>query len=277
MNGTDLFNDLSEHVTLRITSCNTVLHPAGWMESKSHLNYDLWLIEEGAVQLSVGEYMHTALPGDLVLFYPHLAYTAANGETPCRFIYMHFDFGLGEQKRILDSFPLCGVVPARLVQEETERLRHLFRTHQHASGMSGMRLKGYLLLLMARIMEAYGAGEYKGELAVDGARQVHAGRLLLLRATIDYVRNNLHRPIRIEELADVAGMSEKYFIRYFKQALGVTPGQFIYQLRMNRAREMIYSGRYSIQQISALLGYPDPYSFSKAFKKHYKVPPSKFV
>jgi AraC family transcriptional regulator len=72
-------------------------------------------------------------------------------------------------------------------------------------------------------------------------------------------------------------MSEKYFIRYFKQALGVTPGQYMIQLRMNRARDLVYTQRYSMQQVASLLGYPDAYSFSKAFKKHYKVPPSKFV
>ncbi|MGO4374436.1 helix-turn-helix transcriptional regulator, partial [Paenibacillus sp. MCAF20] len=87
----------------------------------------------------------------------------------------------------------------------------------------------------------------------------------------------LHQPVRIGELAELAGMSEKYFILYFKQALGITPGSYIYQLKMNRARELLYSRTFSIQQIAGLLGYPDPYSFSKAFKKYYKVPPSKFV
>ncbi|MBO1515444.1 helix-turn-helix domain-containing protein [Metabacillus sp. BG109] len=46
---------------------------------------------------------------------------------------------------------------------------------------------------------------------------------------------------------------------------------------MNRARELLYSNRYSIKQIADMLGYPDPYSFSKAFKKYYKMPPSQFV
>lgn len=277
MNSTDLFNDLSEHVSLRITSYNTILHNAGWVESKSHHNYDLWLIQEGQVEIKAGKRIHTATAGDLVLFYPGIPYTAMNGTKACRFIYLHFDFGLGEQQRILESFPLSGVIAGCLIEEEAEDLRKIFMENLYAVGMSGMRLKGILLIMIARILECYGVGTYKGEFLIDLFRHEHAGNLVFLQSTIRYIQDNLHRPIRITEVAEVAGMSEKYFIRYFKQALGVTPGQYIFQLRMNRARDLIYTHRYTMQQIASLLGYPDPYSFSKAFKKHYKVSPSKFV
>ncbi|MDR6555216.1 AraC family transcriptional regulator [Paenibacillus qinlingensis] len=277
MNSTDLFNDLSEHVSLRITSYNTVLHAPGLVESKSHHNYDLWLIQEGQVGIQVGASLHKATAGDLVLFYPGIAYTATNGSHSCRFIYLHFDFGLGEQQRILASFPLCGIVPGRLVEMEADGLRKIFEENQQAVGMSGMRLKGCLMILIARILECYGAELYTGAFGSDSTRQSSAGNLFELQSTIRYIQENLHHPIRIPELAEVAGMSEKYFIRYFKQALGVTPGQYMFQLRMNRARDLVYSQRYSMQQIASLLGYPDPYTFSKAFKKHYQVAPSKFV
>jgi AraC-like DNA-binding protein len=45
---------------------------------------------------------------------------------------------------------------------------------------------------------------------------------------------------------------------------------------MNRARDYLYEKNYTIQQIAGFLGYPDPFTFSKAFKKFYNVPPSKF-
>ncbi len=80
----------------------------------------------------------------------------------------------------------------------------------------------------------------------------------------------------MNELAALVGISEKYFITYFKKALGITPGQYIYQIKMNRAREYLNEKKYTIQQIANLLGYPDPFTFSKAFKKYYNVPPSKF-
>ncbi|MGG1515415.1 AraC family transcriptional regulator [Paenibacillus oryzisoli] len=277
MKGTELFNDLSEHVSLRITSYNKADHDAGWVESKSHHNYDLWLIEEGRIEVDLGSAMHTASSGDAVLFYPGVPYTAMNGGTACRFLYLHFDFGLGEQQRILGAFPLSGIVPAREIAAEATAMHKAFEESREGSGMWGMRLKGSLMMLIARIVESYGDGNYEGDFLTGSAAGEHAKHLVELKTTIEFIQRNLQRAVRISELAEVAGMSEKYFIRYFKQALGVTPGQYMLQLRMNRARDLVYSHRYTMQQIASFVGYPDPYSFSKAFKKHYKVSPSKFV
>jgi AraC-like DNA-binding protein len=98
-----------------------------------------------------------------------------------------------------------------------------------------------------------------------------------LQPVFGYLHEHLQRPIAIRELAELIGMSEKYFITYFKNTVGVTPGYYLYQVRMNRARDYLYLEQYSIKQIAELLGYPDPYTFSKAFKKYYNRPPSRFV
>jgi AraC-like DNA-binding protein len=77
--------------------------------------------------------------------------------------------------------------------------------------------------------------------------------------------------------AAIAGMSEKHFIALFKEVAGITHSRYSYQLKMNRAREYIYGKRLSCKEIAAMLGYPDQYSFSKAFGKHSNVPPSRFT
>lgn len=276
MNNTELFNDLSEYVTLRILSCNSMAHKAGWVERKSHHDYDLWLVQQGQITIRTGDVDHIATAGDLIFFYPHISYMATNGEEGCKFIYVHFDFGLGNQHRILDSFPLSGVVPSQLVQEEMILFQEVFGQYRHVKGMSGIRLKGCFMLIIAKIMECYGTNEYLGSFTKSSSSHEQAGQLSSLQPVFVFIQDQLHRTIRIVELAQVAGMSEKYFIRYFKQALGVTPGQYLYQVRMNRARDLLYSHRYTVQQIAGMLGYPDPFTFSKAFKKYYKVSPSKF-
>ncbi|MFD2115514.1 helix-turn-helix transcriptional regulator [Paenibacillus yanchengensis] len=99
----------------------------------------------------------------------------------------------------------------------------------------------------------------------------------LLLPVFDYIHQHLHQPLRVAQLTNIAGISEKYFITYFKHALDITPGQYMNQIKMNRAREYLYENKYSIQHIASLLGYPDPFTFSKAFKKYYDVSPSKFM
>ena len=78
-------------------------------------------------------------------------------------------------------------------------------------------------------------------------------------------------PISIHELARIANLSEQYFIKYFKKAMGVTPASYVNDLKMKIALELVSKNKYSVKEISQKLGYADPYTFSKAFKRTYGV------
>lgn len=277
MDSLDIFNELSELIKLQINSCSEVAHPNSWIERRQHKDYDLWCIQEGRIEIRIQEEVYHASEGDMILFTPKVAYTATTLSTSCKFIFTHFDLSLGNHPRILDNFQLSGIIDNTLVEEEIRLFLGTYEQYKRSAPMSGIRLKGCLTILIAKIMEQYGRKQYRGEFTYFPTNQKLTMDLVKLQPVFDFIHEHLHQTIRVEEIAAVAGMSEKYFISYFKQALGLTPGRYINQLKMNRARELLYLKRYSIQQIASMLGYPDPYSFSKAFKKYYKVPPSKFV
>ncbi|WP_390580265.1 AraC family transcriptional regulator [Paenibacillus illinoisensis] len=273
-----ILNELSEYIHLRMSSYLEQTHDHDWTEHKSHPDYDLWFIQEGSVKMMIDGFEYTAVPGDVIFFYPDMPYIASSSENVCRFIYIHFDFGIGEQQRILGGFQLPGIVPGKLIQEETKLFTRAFRRLKQENGTSGnqLYLKASLLAVIAKILELHGQGAYVGQFLNGKKPRKSEGSLEVLQDVIQYVDANLHRPIRMNDLAAMAGISEKYFISYFKKTVGITPGQYISQIKMNRARDYLYEKKYTIQQIAGFLGYPDPFTFSKAFKKYYNVPPSKF-
>ncbi|MGN7412991.1 AraC family transcriptional regulator [Paenibacillus sp. SAF-068] len=273
-----IIDELSEYITLRMSSYLEQTHDSHWTEHKSHSDYDLWFITAGSVQISIDGFEHMANPGDVVFFYPDMPYTASTTGDLCRFVYMHFDFSIAEQKRILGEFQLPGVVPGNLIWEESTLFTSSYQRYKQSSGASGspLYLKASLLLVIARIFELHRQGLYYGDFLKDSKPRKIEGSLEVLQNVFPYVDANLHRAIRVNELAAIAGVSEKYFISLFKRILGITPGQYINQIKMNRARDYLYEKKYTIQQIAGFLGYPDPFTFSKAFKKFYNVPPSKF-
>ncbi|WP_375535898.1 helix-turn-helix transcriptional regulator [Alteribacillus sp. HJP-4] len=277
MDSLNIFNELSELVMVRINSCSDVAHPNSWMERRQLKDYDLWCVQEGQIEIRIQEEVYFASEGDVILFTPKVAYTATALSPRCKFIFTHFDLGLGEHHRILDNFQLAGIINNTLVEEEARLFMDTYNHYKRSTPMSGIRLKGCLTILIAKILERYSLKQYRGDFAYYPANQKLNKDLVKLQPVFDFIHEHLYQTIRVKDVAEIAGMSEKYFISYFKQALGLTPGRYIYQLKMNRARELLYIKRYSIQQIASMLGYPDPYSFSKAFRKYYNVPPSKFV
>lgn len=280
MNNIEIFDVLSDSVFIRMLSCREAVHPGDWIESNMHADYDLWLVQSGAIEVSMEDARLSARQGDWVFFYPGMPYTARAAGGDCRFIYVHFEFGIGDQVGLLADFPLAGVVPGRLLEAEGKLLESTFdrRRGQGQDGLARLELKGILTQVIAKILQLHAQGHYAGRYPQTHPKRNRIRHLDALRGVLAAMHKQLHEPVSISRLAHAAGMSEKYFIAYFKRALGVTPGQYIYQLKMIKARDYLYSRKaYTMQEIAALLGYADAYTFSKAFKKTYKVPPSKFI
>ncbi len=82
--------------------------------------------------------------------------------------------------------------------------------------------------------------------------------------------------IRTESLAALYGISEKYFRTLFKKHYGVTPSQYLTNLRLTAAQNLLSQGGLTITEIADMVGISDVYYFSKLFKKHCGVSPSKF-
>lgn len=78
-----------------------------------------------------------------------------------------------------------------------------------------------------------------------------------------------------KELARIANMNYSYFSRRFHECIGVSPHTYCDNLRMEEARRMIRAGA-GVKETAEKLGFPDMFTFSKKFKKHFRTPPSRF-
>jgi AraC family transcriptional regulator len=84
---------------------------------------------------------------------------------------------------------------------------------------------------------------------------------------LDYIRSHLSQDLSIIDLAQVAGMSPYYFLRLFKQSMHVTPRQYIIQMRIDRAKELLRSRELSISDISLQCGFTNQSYFANVFRQ----------
>ena len=86
----------------------------------------------------------------------------------------------------------------------------------------------------------------------------------------------LENDFRVAMLAKIAKMSPRYFEMLFFDEFKCTPKEYILTLKMQLARELLQSERYSVTDVAEQLGYGDIYHFSKIFKAKTGYTPSEY-
>lgn len=97
-----------------------------------------------------------------------------------------------------------------------------------------------------------------------------------LRRIRDFVEANLGRAIGLADLAALAGVSTRHFIRAFSESTGNTPHQYVIARRIDRAKCLLAEDGHSLTDIALAIGFSHSQHFASAFKKHTGLCPSHF-
>ena len=91
-----------------------------------------------------------------------------------------------------------------------------------------------------------------------------------------FLEINYHKPVKLEDAAEAVGLSPKYLSRLFKARAGTGFNTYKLRVRMDKARELLSETAGNVDQISYGLGYQNPESFIRMFKKMTGLTPTHF-
>lgn len=91
------------------------------------------------------------------------------------------------------------------------------------------------------------------------------------------LREHLAEPLSLEEVARRVGCSPHHLSRTFSSVAGCTIPQYLRQLRLERAAELLRSGRYNVTETSLEVGYASLSHFIQAFQETYGCPPGAYA
>lgn len=91
-----------------------------------------------------------------------------------------------------------------------------------------------------------------------------------------YILDNLQNGVTVSELAMWFALSERQLQRVCRREFGVSAGQYIRSLEMERSKELLADVNIPISEIASTVGYSDQFSFSKAFKAYEGLSPLAF-
>jgi AraC-like DNA-binding protein len=87
---------------------------------------------------------------------------------------------------------------------------------------------------------------------------------------------DLARPPDVARLARARGMSRSHFSHAFKAATGLSPAQFVAQIRLEEVTRRLLTTRQTLDTIAAEVGYADATHLCKVFRRHYHMSPGSF-
>jgi len=245
-------------------------------------DYDLWYAIDGVGRITINGASYPVEGGTCFLLRPGDAITAEHHpDNRLTVLYAHFtcetangrragpDAGPPEEPRADPPGEPLAAWPRRIPVEDAVWLKHLMERlialdeepENDADGAESDALLRAALLMLKR----------------DGAPRKREGRMpAAVRTVIRTIRENASAPLSHEELARIAGLSERYLNVLFKRHTGMSLRTFTAKARIERACRLLEESSLSVGQIAEALGDRDIYFCSRQFKQFAGVPPTAY-
>ena len=97
----------------------------------------------------------------------------------------------------------------------------------------------------------------------------------IIEPVISYITNHYNENLSLKILSDIAGVSNTYLNKLFKEYTNVSPINYLINVRLSKAKEFIEDG-YSVSDAATLSGFNDVSYFSNMFKKKESLSPSDY-
>ncbi|MBQ9111987.1 MAG: helix-turn-helix transcriptional regulator [Clostridia bacterium] len=211
----------------------------------------------------------SAARGDLVWIPAGVRYSVTvDGGTENRIDTYTLNFSLldgdGEEILLSDRITVIARERNRLFETRIRTLNsevHRIGKRQQGEGRNFLRIKSEFFSLLDAIASDDAAG---------------ADTYYPIRTGVEALRNEWNRNRRIEEYADMCGISATYFYRCFRQWSGKSPVEYRNMIRLSNAETMLRYTDMKISEISETVGFEDAFYFCRIFTKYFGVSPKTY-
>ncbi len=91
----------------------------------------------------------------------------------------------------------------------------------------------------------------------------------------NFIDTNYMKPITVEAIAAMFNLNRRYLSRLFRERMGVTVSEYLIRTRLQHGAALL-ALQYSVHATATMVGYHDPFNFSKMFKKQYGISPIEY-
>jgi AraC-like DNA-binding protein len=162
-------------------------------------------------------------------------------------------------------------INSQIKQEITKHCYEMLAENDGAQVGKYFMMKAHLMQILLIIVREIIAPDGK---KMKGCNFESYSRKYAVKRIISYLSENYENKISLDQIAQNMYLSPVYISKIFKEETGDSPINYLINIRLEKAREILVNGeRNSVKNIANLVGYEDVYHFSKLFKKHFGISP----
>lgn len=272
--GADGDDELWADVALVALRANLhVCDPSWRLEPRVLPNHQVWLILSGSGRLTVAGIAHPLRGGAVALVPQAVPHWAEHDPgSPLQCYVLHFE------TRVLGAHTpgaLAALPP--LLWPEPEIMQELEAAAALMSREVGYRSPDHVLLANAAITHLLGLlWSVDAALHRSGDVSTALAGHTRLEPVLAYIADHFSTPLTLAELAVVAGVSPTHLCHLFRNAVGLSPFQYLQRYRMRRARVLLGTTDLVVADVGRRVGFADPAYFSRAFRRLEGMTPSQY-
>ncbi len=229
---------------------------------RKRIDYTLMYISEGEATIHCNGKKYIAKKGDAV-FYP------PNTEQDFEFYaknkninkWVHFGGSICSH---LDDYPR--IISINHKHEFESNLDRLCRAYYRIVDRNEVLCNGYMRVIIALLTESY----EKQNNAIEGPK----GKI---PAVLDYISTHIETKVDFDKCADMCYLSRSRFNHFFKEYTGLSPHDYYLDLKIERAKQLLYDVGMTTSECAETLGFCDSNYFRRIFKSRTGMTPKQFL
>ncbi len=226
-------------------------------------SYELLYVYEGAMDITLSSGIYSLKAHDLILY--RTDNLSIHIESSCSYLTVIFDVNQKKTLHILEHLFHC---TSEMQQILWKILIESFEDTYYTKTLLLCYLQETLLLLL----QFYDTISRKTLLNAN-----QPSRNNLLSEILAYMNTKITEPATIEDICREFYISRSSLQALFKTHLNTSPKNYLMNIKLQKSKELIRKGEYTISEIAYMLGFSSIHYFSRLFKKYFNITPSAYL
>lgn len=173
--------------------------------------------------------------------------------------YIHFTVKNPQLKAILRDLP--SFIDSSESKKIKDHFTQIIQSYYSSSVLEKFRASAELISLLS-LINNFAENELSSHDTIKKAKS--------------YIERNYSDDITVKSIADYCNISETHLYRIFRNSLGISPNDYLSDIRLSASRKLLCSTELSIGEIALSCGFNSQSYFSNCFKQKHSISPTKF-